>query len=106
MLRPTTCRSPIEETVKAMEELRQQGKFKYLGLSECSAETLRRACKVAKVDALQVEYSPWCLDIETNGLLDACRENGVAIIAYSPLGKHPSVRLSLSAPLRRDFIST
>lgn len=79
--------SPIEETVKAMDEGRQAGKFKYLGISECSAETLRRACKVVKVDAVQVEYSPWTLDIEQNGLLSACRELGVAVVAYSPLGR-------------------
>merc|ERR1712093_36495 len=79
--------TPIEDTVKAMDELRKQGKFKYLGLSECSADTLRKACKVAKVDALQVECSPWALEIEQNGLLEACRENGVTIVAYSPLGR-------------------
>lgn len=78
---------PIEDTVKAMDELRKEGKFKYLGLSECSAETLRKACKVAKIDAVQTEYSPWTLDIEENGVLQACRDNGVALIAYSPLGR-------------------
>jgi aryl-alcohol dehydrogenase-like predicted oxidoreductase len=70
-----------------MEEGRKAGKCKYLGLSECSAETLRRACKVAKIDAVQTEYSPWTLDIEENGVLEACRELGVALVAYSPLGR-------------------
>lgn len=70
-----------------MEEGRKAGKFKYLGISECSAETLRKASKVVKVDAVQVEYSPWTMDIEENGLLAACRELGVAVIAYSPLGR-------------------
>lgn len=70
-----------------MEEGRKAGKFKYLGISECSADTLRRASKVVKVDAVQVEYSPWTLDIEENGLLQACRELGVAVVAYSPLGR-------------------
>lgn len=78
---------PIEDTVLAMEEGRKAGKFKYLGISECSAETLRKAAKVVKVDAVQTEYSPWTLDIEENGLLQACRELGVAVVAYSPLGR-------------------
>jgi len=78
---------PIEETVGAMKKLQEQGKVKYLGLSECTAETLRRALKVARIDAVQVEYSPWTLDIETNGLLEACKENNVTVVAYSPLGR-------------------
>jgi len=80
-------KTPIEETVRAMAELVKEGKVRYLGLSECSAETLRRACKVHPIAAVQVEYSPWTLDIETNGLLAAARELGVAIVAYSPLGR-------------------
>ncbi|KAI9206763.1 aldo/keto reductase [Polychytrium aggregatum] len=79
--------TPIEETVKAMAELVKEGKIRYLGLSECSGDTLRRAYAVHPIAAVQIEYSPWTLDIETNGLLDACRELGVAIIAYSPLGR-------------------
>eukprot|EP01113_Clastostelium_recurvatum_P001981 TRINITY_DN10823_c0_g1_i1.p1 TRINITY_DN10823_c0_g1~~TRINITY_DN10823_c0_g1_i1.p1 ORF type:complete len:337 (-),score=54.84 TRINITY_DN10823_c0_g1_i1:77-1087(-) len=79
--------TPIEDTVRAMEELRQAGKVRYLGLSECSEETLRRACKVAKIDAIQVEYSLWETSVESNGLLDACKELGVAFVAYSPLGR-------------------
>ncbi|GBC45539.2 aldo/keto reductase [Rhizophagus irregularis DAOM 181602=DAOM 197198] len=68
--------TPIEETVSAMAELVKEGKVKHLGLSECSAETLRRACKVHPIAALQIEYSPWTLDIEQNGIIDACRELG------------------------------
>ncbi|KAL1916699.1 uncharacterized protein VTP21DRAFT_5403 [Calcarisporiella thermophila] len=79
--------TPIEETVKAMAELVKEGKVRYLGLSECSAETLRRAHKVHPIAAVQVEYSPWETSIETNGLLDACRELGVTVVAYSPLGR-------------------
>ncbi|KAL3899326.1 MAG: hypothetical protein SGCHY_002128 [Lobulomycetales sp.] len=79
--------TPIEETVSAMADLVKQGKVKYLGLSECSAETLRRAYAVHPIAAVQMEYSPWALDIEENGLLDAAKELGVAIIAYSPLGR-------------------
>jgi aryl-alcohol dehydrogenase-like predicted oxidoreductase len=65
------------------------GKVKYLGLSECSAETLRRAHAVHPISALQVEYSPFTLDIEDEkiGLLKAARELGVTIVAYSPLGR-------------------
>jgi aryl-alcohol dehydrogenase-like predicted oxidoreductase len=78
---------PIEQTVETMAELKKEGKIKYLGLSECSAETLRRACKVHHIAAVQVEYSPFSMDIEQVGLLDTCRELGVAVIAYSPLSR-------------------
>lgn len=78
---------PIEITVGEMKKLQDAGKVKYLGLSECSAEALRRACKVAHIDAVQVEYSPFSLEIEHNDLLNTCRELGVAVIAYSPLGR-------------------
>ncbi|KAG0183712.1 hypothetical protein DFQ28_001167 [Apophysomyces sp. BC1034] len=79
--------TPIEETVKAMAELVKEGRVRYLGLSECSAETLRRAYKVHPIAAVQMEYSPWTLDIEKNGLLAAARELGVTIVCYSPLGR-------------------
>jgi aryl-alcohol dehydrogenase-like predicted oxidoreductase len=84
-----TSKQPIETTVAAMVELKRAGKIKHLGLSECSAETLRRACKVHHIAAVQIEYSPFTMDIEDPkiGLLDACRELGVAIVAYSPLGR-------------------
>ncbi|GAB5591212.1 hypothetical protein Unana1_06112 [Umbelopsis nana] len=78
---------PIETTVGAMAKLVEQGKVKYLGLSECSSETLRRAHKVHPITAVQVEYSPWTLDIEKNNLLKTCRELGISIVAYSPLGR-------------------
>ena len=63
--------------------------MKYLGLSECSAETLRRAHAVHPISALEVEYSPFTLDIEDEkiGLLKTARELGTTIIAYSPLGR-------------------
>ncbi|TAQ83123.1 hypothetical protein B7494_g8553 [Chlorociboria aeruginascens] len=81
--------TPIEETVRAMVELKNEGKIKYLGLSEISADTLRRACKVHHIDAVQLEFSPFAMDIEDPkiGLLATCRELGVATIAYSPLGR-------------------
>lgn len=67
----------------------REGKIKYLGLSEISSETLRRACKVHHIDAVQIEYSPFAIDIETPqiNLMKTCRELGVAIVAYSPLGR-------------------
>ncbi|KAJ5460294.1 uncharacterized protein N7458_001846 [Penicillium daleae] len=79
--------TPIEKTVAAMVELKNQGKIKYLGLSECSANTLRRACMVHHIAAVQIEYNPFSLDIEQNGLLTACRELGVAVVCYAPLGR-------------------
>ncbi|PKK71761.1 aldo/keto reductase [Rhizophagus irregularis] len=79
--------TPIEDTVGALAELVKEGKVKYIGLSECSAETLRRAYKVHPIAAVQTEYSPWTLDIEKNGVLEACRELGVTMVAYSPLGR-------------------
>ncbi|KAG2221627.1 hypothetical protein INT45_001152 [Circinella minor] len=79
--------TPIEDTVKAMAELVKEGKVKYIGLSECDVDTLRRAHKVHPITAYQIEYSPWTLDIETNGILEATRELGISIVAYSPLGR-------------------
>lgn len=67
----------------------REGKVRYLGLSECSADTLRRAHAVHPITAVQVEYSPFTLDIEDPkiALLKAARELGVIIVAYSPLGR-------------------
>ncbi|GBC30596.1 uncharacterized protein OCT59_015784 [Rhizophagus irregularis] len=79
--------TPIEDTVGALAELVKEGKVKYIGLSECSAETLRRAHKVHPIAAIQMEYSPWTIDIKKNGIMEACRELGVTIVAYSPLGR-------------------
>ncbi|KAL1941876.1 hypothetical protein VTO73DRAFT_6876 [Trametes versicolor] len=80
---------PIELTVGAMAEQVKAGKVKYLGLSEVSAETLRRAHAVHPISAIQVEYSPFALDVEDEqvGLFKAARELGVAIVAYSPVGR-------------------
>jgi aryl-alcohol dehydrogenase-like predicted oxidoreductase len=80
---------PIEETMNALKELVKAGKIKYIGLSECSSNTLRRACAVHPVACVQIEYSPFSLDIERDeiGLLKTCRELGVAIVCYSPLGR-------------------
>ncbi|CAF3324027.1 unnamed protein product [Rotaria socialis] len=80
---------PIEETVSALKDLVQAGKIKYIGLSECSSNTLRRAHAVHPIAAVQIEYSPFSLDIEHEdiGLLKTCRELGIAIVCYSPLGR-------------------
>ncbi|KAJ7922672.1 NADP-dependent oxidoreductase domain-containing protein [Mycena leptocephala] len=80
---------PIEHTVREMAEFVKEGKVKYLGLSEVSAATLRRAHAVHPIAAVQVEYSPFTLDIEDPkfALLETCRELGIATIAYSPLGR-------------------
>jgi len=80
-------KTPIEDTVGEMKKLVEEGKVRFLGLSECSAGTLRRAYAVHPIAAVQIEYSPWTLDIEHNGLLATARELGVSIIAYSPLGR-------------------
>jgi len=77
---------PIEETVGAMAELVRAGKVRYLGLSECSAETLERACKVHPITAVQSEYSLWTRDPE-EAVLAACRRLGVGFVAYAPLGR-------------------
>ena len=80
---------PIEETVGAMVELKKQGKIRYLGLSECSAATLRRAHAVHPIAAAQMEYSPFALEIESEQtkFLETARELGVKVVAYSPLGR-------------------
>jgi aryl-alcohol dehydrogenase-like predicted oxidoreductase len=78
--------TPIEETVGAMPELVKQGKVRYLGLSEASVQTLRRAVKVHPITALQTEYSLWTRDPEQE-ILATCRELGIGFVAYSPLGR-------------------
>lgn len=80
---------PIEETVTAMVELKNEGKIRYLGLSECSAATLRRAHAVHPIAAAQMEFSPFALEIESaqTEFLKTARELGVKIVAYSPLGR-------------------
>jgi aryl-alcohol dehydrogenase-like predicted oxidoreductase len=78
--------TPIEETVGAMADLVREGKIRFLGLSETGAATLRRACSVHPIAALQTEYSLWTRDPE-NEILGTCRELGVGFVAYSPLGR-------------------
>ena len=78
--------TPIEETVGAMSRLVEEGKVRYLGLSEASAETVRRAHAVHPIAALQSEYSLWTRDVEAD-ILPTCRELGIGFVAYSPLGR-------------------
>jgi aryl-alcohol dehydrogenase-like predicted oxidoreductase len=77
----------IEETVGAMAELVRAGKVRAIGLSEAAPETLRRATKIHPIAALQSEYSLWSRDVETNGVLAACRELRIGFVPYSPLGR-------------------
>jgi aryl-alcohol dehydrogenase-like predicted oxidoreductase len=78
--------TPIEETVGAMAQLVKEGKVRHLGLSEASAQTMRRAMKVHPITALQTEYSLWSRDPEGE-ILATCRELGIGFVAYSPLGR-------------------
>lgn len=78
--------TPIEETVGAMAELVREGKVRHLGLSEASAETIRRAHAVHPITAVQTEYSLWTRDVEAE-VLGTLRELGIALVAYSPLGR-------------------
>jgi aryl-alcohol dehydrogenase-like predicted oxidoreductase len=78
--------TPIEDTVGAMAQLVQEGKVRYLGLSEAAPDTLRRANAVHQITALQTEYSLWSRDPEDE-ILPTCRELGIGFVAYSPLGR-------------------
>jgi aryl-alcohol dehydrogenase-like predicted oxidoreductase len=77
---------PIEDTVGAMAQLVQQGKVRYIGLSEAAADTIRRAHRVHPITALQTEYSLWSRDPEDE-ILPTVRELGIGFVAYSPLGR-------------------
>jgi aryl-alcohol dehydrogenase-like predicted oxidoreductase len=85
-LHRTDAKTPIEDTVGAMAALVREGKVKHLGLSEASAETVRRAHAVHPIAAIQSEYSLWTRDPEDE-LLPALDELGIALVAYSPLGR-------------------
>ena len=78
---------PIEDVAGAVKDLIAEGKVKHFGLSEPGAQTVRRAHAVQPVTALQNEYSLWTRGPETNGILKACDELGIGLVAYSPLGK-------------------
>ncbi|MFV2002195.1 MAG: aldo/keto reductase [Paracoccaceae bacterium] len=78
--------TPIEDTVGAMARLVEEGKVRFLGLSEAGPETLRRACGVHPIAALQTEYSLWSREVE-DAILPTCRDLGVGFVAYAPLGR-------------------
>jgi len=78
---------PIEDVIETMAELIRAGKIRTIGLSEAGAKTLHRAQAVHAVTALQSEYSLWTRDVESNGVLSACRELGIGFVPYSPLGR-------------------
>ncbi len=78
--------TPIEETVEAMADLVRQGKVRHLGLSEAAPATIRRACAVHPIAALQSEYSLWTREVEDQ-VIPTCRELGIGFVAYSPLGR-------------------
>ncbi|KAJ9130288.1 Aldo/keto reductase [Pleurostoma richardsiae] len=78
--------TPLEESIPALDGLRKAGKTKYIGLSECSAATLRKANSIAKIDAVQAEYSAFETLHETDGLIETAKELGISYVAFSPLG--------------------
>jgi aryl-alcohol dehydrogenase-like predicted oxidoreductase len=78
--------TPVEETVGAMAQLVEAGKVRYLGLSEATAEVIRRGQAVHPITALQTEYSLWTREVEAE-ILPVCRELGIGFVAYSPLGR-------------------
>ncbi|KAJ7551026.1 hypothetical protein O6H91_07G130500 [Diphasiastrum complanatum] len=77
---------PIEETIGEMKKLVEEGKIKYIGLSEASVDTIRRAHAVHPITAVQLEWSLWTRDVE-DAIIPACRELGIGIVPYSPLGR-------------------
>ena len=82
---------PIEVVLEALRDAVEKGQVKWIGLSECSVNTLRRAKAVPglgeKIIAAQMEFSPYSLDIEKDGFVKAAKELGVSVVAYSPLGR-------------------
>ena len=78
---------PVEETWGALKELVEAGKVRYLGISEASAATIRKAHAVHPITAVQSEWSLWTRDPETNGVLEVIRELGIGFVPYSPLGR-------------------
>jgi len=79
--------TPIETTMKALEEFVKAGKIGGIALSEVSADSVKRAAKVTKIVAVEVELSLWSTDILSNGVAAACEENNIPVVAYSPMGR-------------------
>jgi aryl-alcohol dehydrogenase-like predicted oxidoreductase len=80
-------KTPVEQVAATFKALAAEGKIRFAGLSECTADELRRACAVFPITAVQMEMSLQARSVETTGLLAAARELGVAVVAYSPLGR-------------------
>ncbi|MEW5734175.1 MAG: aldo/keto reductase [Thermodesulfobacteriota bacterium] len=78
---------PVTESVGAMKRLVEEGKVRFIGVSEFSAEQIRAAHAVHPITALQTEYSLWTRNVEEEGILAACRDLGIAFVAYAPLGR-------------------
>ncbi|KAG6544297.1 hypothetical protein Mapa_014300 [Marchantia paleacea] len=96
---------PIEVTMGALKELVEEGKIKYVGLSEASAADIRRAHAVHPVTAVQLEYSLWCRDAEKD-IIPTCQELGIGIVAYSPLGNGFFAGLKVNELAEGDARST
>ncbi|HEX4138836.1 MAG TPA: aldo/keto reductase, partial [Candidatus Methylacidiphilales bacterium] len=79
--------TPTEETIGALADLVKAGKIRYIGISEYAPERIRAAAKVHPIAALQTEFSLWTRDVQSDGVLEACRDNGIGFVAYSPLGR-------------------
>lgn len=77
----------IETSTATLAKLCKEGLFSYVGLSEVGADSIRAAAKVHPIATVEVEFSPFSMDMETNGVLQACKDNDVAILAYSPLSR-------------------
>jgi pyridoxine 4-dehydrogenase len=89
---------PIETTIAAINDYVKSGKIGGISLSEVSEKTIRRAAKVAKIAAVEVEFSLWATDILDNGIAQACAELDIPVIAYSPLGRGFLVSNSNASP--------
>ncbi|KAE8367651.1 NADP-dependent oxidoreductase domain-containing protein [Aspergillus caelatus] len=77
---------PIEESVRALAELREEGKIGGIQLSEVRADTIRRAARVTKIDMVEAEVSLWSREVFENGIAEACAENDIVLVAHTPLG--------------------
>ena len=77
---------PVEDTVQALDQMRREGKFAGIELSEVSADTIKRAAQIAKIDMLEAEASLWTTNVFENGVADVCAELGIVLVAHTPLG--------------------
>ncbi|KIJ68968.1 hypothetical protein HYDPIDRAFT_81085 [Hydnomerulius pinastri MD-312] len=78
---------PVEESIAALVKLKNEGKLDHIGMSECSAETLRRGNKIHPISVVEIEVSPWSYEPETKKVIAAAKELGIAVAGYSPLGR-------------------